>query len=90
MANPAGRIIKRCDVKVEGNVCLDVTQMKKGPSQANSQVVPQAARLIESKPEFAVIEVTCSCGTKMLVRCQYAGVQAGVQTSAGGTDPPVQ
>jgi hypothetical protein len=90
MVNAAGRILRRCDVKVEGNVCLDVAQMKQRPSQANGQVTQPAARLIESKPEFAVIEVTCSCGTKMLVRCQYAGVQARAQTSANGANPSVQ
>jgi len=33
-------------------------------------------RIVESQPEFAVIEITCSCGTGIYLRCEYAGAKA--------------
>jgi hypothetical protein len=30
---------------------------------------------VERKSEFSVIEITCSCGEKMKLRCEYAGTK---------------
>ena len=77
MPKTAGRILKASDVKLEGKFILDIVQTEMGqPGQPGAALVEPQARLVESKPEFAVIEITCSCGTAMRLRCEYAGNEA--------------
>jgi hypothetical protein len=33
---------------------------------------PARARVVESHPEYALVEVTCSCGKTTYIRCDYA------------------
>ena len=33
----------------------------------------EQARIVEQKNGLAVVEVTCSCGKKMYLNCEYAG-----------------
>jgi len=35
---------------------------------------PQQARILESNDEYAIIEVTCSCGAKSHIQCNYASM----------------
>ncbi len=83
MQRSAGRILKAGDIKLEGQYRLDVSQqgqyIKKDKTAALS--TPQV-RITENHPEFAVIEVTCRCGSKTYLRCDYAAAQAaeGSQT----------
>jgi len=37
---------------------------------------PAHIRIAESHPEYALVEVTCSCGRTTFVRCDYAPAQA--------------
>ncbi len=73
MIRTSGRILKSEDVKLEGQYRLDVGQAGSLPAETDS--VPKQARILENHPEYAVIEVTCSCGTKMVLRCEYTGAQ---------------
>ena len=77
MRNTAGRILKESDVKLNGQFTLDIVQTETGSSKepAAALVEPQV-RIVESQSEFSVIEITCSCGTSMYLRCEYAGVKA--------------
>ncbi len=73
MINTAGHILKSSEVNLEGRLQLDLIS----PHHANSKKrhtssVSPHATIVESKPEFAVIEVTCSCGTKIQLKCEYA------------------
>jgi len=43
--------------------------------------VPARVRITQSGSDFAVVEVTCSCGKVIQVRCEYAPADAAV---AGG------
>jgi hypothetical protein len=36
-------------------------------------------RIAESNSEFAVLEITCSCGSKINVRCEYANSKPGAE-----------
>ena len=77
MIRTAGRIIKSENVKLEGRFLLDVAQVGSDipePQIAGSST-PQV-RVLENHPEYAVIEVTCGCGTKMSLKCDYAGIEA--------------
>jgi hypothetical protein len=77
MRSTSGRIIKASDIKIEGKFTLDLVPIEPGSSKqtATALVEPQV-RIVESKPEFSVIEITCSCGEKMSLRCEYAPAPA--------------
>ncbi len=77
MGKTAGRILKGSDVKLEGRFTLDIVQSELGqPKQPGTALVEPQVRIVESQPEFAVIEITCSCGTGTYLRCEYAGAKA--------------
>jgi len=77
MIRTAGRIIKSKDVKFEGRFLLDVTKVGSGsPKREISTVTEPQVRFLENHPQYAVIEVTCSCGAKMSLKCDYAGATA--------------
>ncbi|GAJ11458.1 unnamed protein product, partial [marine sediment metagenome] len=68
MSKTLGHILKSNDVKLEGQLHLNLDQIESARGGANSQV-----RIVENHPEFAVIEITCSCGTKTRLKCEYGG-----------------
>jgi hypothetical protein len=77
MIRTAGRIIKSDNVKLEGQFHLDVE--KGGLDLPKQQVAASSApqvRILENHPQYAVIEVTCSCGSKISLKCEYAGAAA--------------
>jgi len=79
MLKTAGHIIKGSDVKLEGQFRLDVAQVQSsigGSQKTTAALVTPKARIMESQPGFAVIEITCSCGKRTNLRCEYAGAQA--------------
>jgi hypothetical protein len=80
MEKATGHILKSDDVKLEGRFRLDVGQTV--PGSSNERNVTSAAlqvRIVENHREFAVIEVTCCCGTKTHVKCEYADAQSTEQ-----------
>ena len=83
MEKATGRILKGDDVQLQGQLQLEVTQVAPGPSKGKNVALaaPQAS-ILENHPEFAVIEIICSCGAKTHLRCEYADVQssAGQET----------
>jgi hypothetical protein len=77
MGKTAGRILKESDVQLEGRFTLDIVQPELGrPKQQGTALAEPKVRIVESRPEFAVVEITCSCGTGMYLRCEYAGAKA--------------
>ncbi len=77
MKKTAGHILKGSDVKLEGQFHLDLGQVApvRAKEKSVASVTPQA-QIVENYPEFAVIEITCSCGTKTYLRCEYAGAES--------------
>ena len=77
MGKTAGRILKENDVQIEGQFTIDIVQPEPGrPKQTGAALAEPKVRIVESQPEFAVIEITCSCGTGMYLRCEYTGAKA--------------
>jgi hypothetical protein len=76
MENSA-RIIKGSNVKLEGTFRLDTgmprsSAAKEPPVSSASQAAQGVqARIIESNPQYAIIEVVCTCGTRTQIRCEY-------------------
>ena len=83
MGKTAGRILKGNTVKLEGQFHLDLAQVETNSQKA--QGVASAAphvRIVENRTEFAVMEITCSCGTRTYLKCEYGGAEASTKGSA--------
>ena len=80
MEKTAGRILRGNEVKLEGNFRLDAGQGAPGmPKERNVSLSPAQVNIVENQPEFAVIEVTCSCGEKTHIKCEYTNAQSADQ-----------
>ncbi len=78
MQRGVGHILKSDEVNFEGSVQLGMPQAKIGQQgSGGSGSATQQVRIVESHPEFAVIEVICSCGARACIRCEYANAGTG-------------
>ena len=83
MVKATRRILKSNNVKLEGRFRLNVSQGI--PNSANKRNVTSAepqVRIMENHPEFTAIEVTCCCGAKTHIRCEYTDAQSAEQETA--------
>lgn len=73
MEKTAGRILKAEEVKLQGQYHLDIAQPSRNSAGTGKVVsgVPQV-RIVENGAGYAVLEITCRCGTKTHVRCEYS------------------
>jgi len=72
MLQTTGRILKSDEVRIEGRFRLELGAT--GPTTPKTRSVGTAApsvKILESRPEYALMELTCSCGRKSVVRCEY-------------------
>jgi hypothetical protein len=77
MEKAARRILKGSNVELEGRFRLDVGQGSPGlTNEGNVTSTPAQVSIAENHPEFAVIEVTCGCGAKTHIRCEYIEAQS--------------
>lgn len=80
MGRTVGHILKAHDVKLEGQFQLDLVQagLSRPQNANNTSSTPPTARVVENRPDCAVVEITCSCGTKTCLKCEYIGADASV------------
>ena len=78
MLKTQGHIIKSGDIEIQGSIQLGLT----GPSVSRSTAGRQAevsanhqVTILENTAQFAVLEITCGCGEKIRVRCEYSNAQ---------------
>lgn len=76
------QVIKREQIALAGSVC--VTDSGTASAKTGDRLrtpgacgTPQQARVVESNSEYAIIEVTCSCGGKSHIQCNYAHLNEG-------------
>ena len=87
MERPTGHILKSNDVKLEGRFHLDAGQdVPNSAHEKNTTLSPAQVRIVENHPEFSVMEVTCGCGAKTYIRCEYADAQSTDQKNNGEND----
>ncbi|UCF43119.1 MAG: hypothetical protein JSV99_11160 [Planctomycetota bacterium] len=90
MVKATARILRADSVKIEGRLSLQLTQTHPQPPRARdaASVQPQV-RILENHPDFAVIEITCSCGTKTNLRCEYGAAESPPEApqTQSGTPP---
>ena len=81
MGNSIGRIIKAKDVKLDGhfriNAGYDDSNTQSGSGNASGATLQ--VNIVENHAEYAVLEVTCSCGAKTHLKCQYDNTQTNQQ-----------
>ncbi len=72
MEKTPGHVLKSNEVKLEGHFRLDADRGVPGQAKAGNVTLGQPQVLVvENHPEFAVMEVTCRCGEKTHIRCEY-------------------
>jgi uncharacterized protein YuzB (UPF0349 family) len=85
MKKAPARILKAGNVKFEGQFLLGAGQAKPGPSnEKNAGSCEPKVCVLEKNPKFSIVEITCSCGTKTCLKCEYADVEP----SAGSSETP--
>ena len=73
MEKATGRILKANDVNIQGSIRLDPGhQPRRQTSAGTAGICTPQAGIVEKNADFAVIEITCSCGTKTRIRCDYS------------------
>jgi len=67
-----GHILRSNQVKLEGQ--CEVGRIVSEVSAVQEAEAPKAEQVcvVEQHDTYAVLEVTCSCGSKLHVRCEYA------------------
>jgi hypothetical protein len=93
MPKTVGHILKSEEVKLEGQFRLDVAQVQSqtgGPIEQSPALTEPQVRIVENHPEFADIEITCSCGIKTHLKCEYAATRIPEEsvTQNGRADAP--
>ena len=72
MGKTTGHILKSDEVKLEGQFQLEIGQtMQNSENEKKITSVTPQVRIVENHPEFAVMEITCCCGTKTHIKCEY-------------------
>ncbi len=80
MERTVGHILKENDVKLEGQFHLDAGPIAPQPAnKANTTPAAPSVRIVENQPEYVVMEVTCRCGVKTNIRCEYTDAQSAQQ-----------
>ena len=87
MRKKLARILKADKVKLEGQFHLDADQAGSVLSkQRNMDSGTPQVHIVEKNTEFAVIDIICSCGARMSLRCEYADVGPSVGDSQTQND----
>ncbi|MEJ2701014.1 MAG: hypothetical protein P8Z79_01085 [Sedimentisphaerales bacterium] len=79
MTGTSGRILRGEDVIFDGQYLLGVGLAEIAgavPQQKNATSAPTRVRIVQNHSQYAVLEVTCTCGKTMHLRCEYASTQA--------------
>jgi hypothetical protein len=66
-----GPILRSSQVKLEGRCELD--RIGAGANGVQEAQAPRTeeVRIVERQDSYVVLEVTCSCGNKLHVRCEH-------------------
>ncbi|MHC4843727.1 MAG: hypothetical protein ACYTFM_07370 [Planctomycetota bacterium] len=76
MEKTTSHIIKSSQVNLNGafklNTAGTIPQSARPTLKPSKPVGPAQARVVEKNNEFAMVEVICTCGEKIPVKCIYA------------------
>jgi hypothetical protein len=86
MLQTMNRILKSDEVEIEGRCQLDIGHAISPAQHSRSgNIVAAKAKILDNNNEYAMIELTCACGRKTLVRCDYGNVSAPANAQPNGT-----
>jgi hypothetical protein len=88
MPQTVGRILKGSDVNIEGRYQLGLGNTAAAPNGRNINLPAPQVRIVEKQPAFAVIELTCSCGQKTRIRCDYPDPNAPAEQNQNNKPKP--
>ena len=73
MAETVRRILKGAEVTLEGQVRLNTAWPRSKPVLLGDKNAGglATANIVENQPEFVIIEITCCCGARTYLRCEY-------------------
>jgi hypothetical protein len=86
MRRSARHVLKAGEVALKGAYHLPVDPGAPARNQPGAPAASPSVRIAQSHAEFAILEVTCSCGTTTHVRCDYAAAEA-VAASSDAAQP---
>jgi hypothetical protein len=69
------RVIPADNVKIDGQVQLGLNNaagLPKSAAASSSDPNAPGAFIVEKNSEFMIVEVTCTCGKKTYLRCEFA------------------
>ncbi|MHC4293469.1 MAG: hypothetical protein ACYSTX_04170 [Planctomycetota bacterium] len=84
MENASSHILKGDQVQFDGAFQLNSATSARQPvrkKSAPSSSMSVQAVIVEHNDEFALVEVTCSCGTIIPVKCTYANQKPSEDTN---------
>lgn len=65
------------EVKIEGRFHLPLAPAAASSAQQpNANLAQPCVIIVENHPDHAIMEITCSCGAKSYVRCEYDNPQS--------------
>jgi len=80
MSKTTPNVLRANQVQFQGplQLGLDATarpepEAEPAPIQAQPEQAEAQARITENHPEYALVELTCTCGKTTYVRCDYTG-----------------
>jgi hypothetical protein len=76
MGKELARIIRSDEVKLEGCFRLNANQAGKSNERQMTEDRQWQVSIVENHEEFAIIEISCCCGERMYLRCEYASTNA--------------
>ena len=65
-----GHILRSSEVKLEGRCEVGRIVPEAAGGQEGPASGPERVQVVERHDEYAVLEVTCSCGSTFYVRCE--------------------
>ncbi len=81
----AQRTIKSEDVEICGTYSIGTgSSPERAPGKNGAAGIAPQANVVERHPAYAVVEIICSCGSKMYLRCDYAAASENqeIETAA--------
>ena len=78
MIKTQGHIIKSGDIEIQGSIQLGLAGHSASTPASGRQAAISAdpkVAILENTAQFAVLEITCGCGEKIRVKCEYSNAQ---------------
>ncbi len=73
MPNLVTHLLKSKNVVLKGQFRLDTVQTASAVTNVKNAASSPQVNVVETNPEFTIIELTCGCGGKTRIKCEHPG-----------------